>query len=442
MPIPDRINPEDYHYHVYDYDNSAPFALSDAMGLHNLRCYSLVLDLIYLAGEAMDKKIPNTALFPLVPYTAENRKIYVLHFGGDPNRRVLFTGGIHGRERIAVEIPYLIAEYLIKNYPDPADEKPSAKQQEIKNLVDNSQIFVAPMLNPDGHNYATKTDRMWRINRRILTAKNDFTEENEFSKEQWGYCQYFARQYKTPPEKKNDLIDGRNRYYFHPSQASAGVDLNRNFPGYMWGYETYGKGVDDKGEKVSFHATSGDPTVSKRHESYFGPAKNSEYETKAIMDLFTRFGPFLASIDYHSYSKMILYPELAKNDANVVRMAQCMRELTKIGKESKYKCGRPSDLLYPGFSSLMDYSYKRAPTGPSARKPYAFTIELDPEYGNEAVGFDLPEGEILNTFRKNIRGALALIACAGKDIDRDRTPLCCGQFADWQVFNRGNILPD
>ncbi|HKQ76137.1 MAG TPA: M14 family zinc carboxypeptidase [Blastocatellia bacterium] len=442
MAIPDRTNPTDYHYHVYDYEDSAPFSLSDAAGIQQLQFYSLVKDLNQLDLEAKDKNI-TSKLFSLYPYTAENREIYVLCFGGNSKRRVLFTGGIHGRERIAVEIPYLIAEYLIKNYPHPnAKQPPSAKQIVIKRLVDNRQIFVAPMLNPDGHKHATFDDRTWRINRRILTKANDFTEKNEFVPALQGNLLYRARQYKIPSELKYILTENRREIRFHPDDVSPGVDLNRNFPGLKWGYETYGTEVNNQGEKKTFLATSGDPRNNKAHEAYFGPSTNSENETRAIMHFFTQFGPFLASIDYHSYSKMVLYPEVAKNDGDVIRMAQCLRELIGNGALDSYKCGRPSDLLYPGFSTLMDYSYQSAPNGPLARKPYAFTVELDPEYGNEAVGFDLPEDEILTTFQKNIRGALALIACAGKYLVRVGTPQCCGQFANWNVFNHGNILPD
>jgi len=433
MPIPNRTTAAHYHYHVYNYAGSAPFQLSAAMGVagHQMQFYSLFQDLQQLVIEANAKNM-NAMLLPILPPTNPGRRpILVLRFGGGgPNRRVLFTGGIHGRERIAVEMPYLIAEYLIKNYPDPAAAAaPTARELVIRRLVDHRQIFVAPMLNPDGHTHATLHDRNWRINRRAFVRAVDFHLNNGYSIAAPN-LRYFANQHNPPPGAPSPRqID------FDPNNVTAGVDLNRNFPGPKWGYECYHH-VGNPPLRI----TSGDPVARvPERDTYFGPFVNSEPETQAVMQLFA-FGPFLASIDYHSYAQMILYPERARRDGDVKRMAQCLHWLIGDGAGNNYAYGRASQLLYPAFSSVMDYSYQTAPHGLLARKPYAFTVELDPALG-AAPGFNWPENQILNTFRKNIRGALALLACAGKYLVRIGTPQCCGQFANWDVYNHGNDLP-
>ncbi|MDZ7393684.1 MAG: M14 family zinc carboxypeptidase [candidate division KSB1 bacterium] len=95
---------------------------------------------------------------------------------------VLIMGCHHAREIITPEIVLYFMNYLLTNYgTDPY----------VTYLVDNRQIWLVPLVNPDGHAYVFTTDRWWRKNRR-------------------------------------DNGDG-----------SYGVDLNRNY-GYMWGYDNQG----------------------------------------------------------------------------------------------------------------------------------------------------------------------------------------------------------
>jgi len=69
----------------------------------------------------------------------------------------LFLGCHHAREWISVEVPLYIAQYLADNYDIDA---------EIKHLVDNCEIWIVPVVNPDGYEYSRTRDRQWRKNRR------------------------------------------------------------------------------------------------------------------------------------------------------------------------------------------------------------------------------------------------------------------------------------
>jgi len=95
---------------------------------------------------------------------------------------VLLVGCHHAREWLTLEVPYFIAQYLVEQY----DTDP-----EIKRMVDNSEVWIVPLLNPDGLEYSIHTFRWWRKNRR-------------------------------------DNGDG-----------SFGIDLNRNYS-YMWGFDDEG----------------------------------------------------------------------------------------------------------------------------------------------------------------------------------------------------------
>ncbi|HWK64213.1 MAG TPA: M14 family metallopeptidase [Rhizobiaceae bacterium] len=124
------------------------------------------------------KTKPDVAELIEIGRSIEGRPILALRIGdrrgGVP--KILFMGCHHAREWISVEVPFLLAKELVER----ADEAP------IANWLTSGEIWVAPMVNPDGHEYCRVQDRLWRKNRR-----------------------------------KND--DG-----------SFGVDPNRNY-GYMWG---------------------------------------------------------------------------------------------------------------------------------------------------------------------------------------------------------------
>ena len=92
---------------------------------------------------------------------------------------ILFLGAHHAREHLSTEIPLLLAKHLAENYD---------KNPEIKKLLDSREIYIAPMVNPDGAMYDIKGKKYksWRKNR----ANNN--------------------------------------------NGSMGVDLNRNY-GYGWG---------------------------------------------------------------------------------------------------------------------------------------------------------------------------------------------------------------
>ncbi len=70
---------------------------------------------------------------------------------------IVFTGAHHAREWISVETPLMLSDHLVKNYDSDAN---------VAALVDGAEIWIAPMVNPDGHVYSVSTNRLWRKNRR------------------------------------------------------------------------------------------------------------------------------------------------------------------------------------------------------------------------------------------------------------------------------------
>lgn len=96
----------------------------------------------------------------------------------DENEPVaVLLGCHHAREWISVDVPFLIARYLLENY---------GTDTLVTRLVDHSEIWIVPMINPDGHQYSVTTDRLWRKNRRNNGDGTFGVDLNRNYSYQWG----------------------------------------------------------------------------------------------------------------------------------------------------------------------------------------------------------------------------------------------------------------
>ncbi len=193
--------------------------------------------------------------------SGEGRDIWCFRVSDNPDvdedePEVLIDGMHHAREIMASEFPVMFAEYLAVNY---------AGDPEIAWLVDHRELYVVPIVNPDGfvYNESTNPDGggMWRKNRR------------------------------------------------NNGDGQWGVDLNRNYPLY-WGYDNSGSS----------------PYTSS--ETYRGPSAGSEPETQALM-AFVDGREIRTHDSVHTYSDLLLYPwgyssGPTRDDALFAQMAAVM----------------------------------------------------------------------------------------------------------------------
>jgi carboxypeptidase T len=101
---------------------------------------------------------PEMAELREIGRSVENRPIWALRLGerkGSPDK-VLFMGCHHAREWIAVEVPFRLAQDLVERADEP----------KIARWLSAGEIWVAPMVNPDGHEHCRTRERLWRKNRR------------------------------------------------------------------------------------------------------------------------------------------------------------------------------------------------------------------------------------------------------------------------------------
>lgn len=119
------------------------------------------------ALEALQRKNPDISKLEVVGKTVEGRDMIAIHINTTPEALVsgmsgkpgaIYMGAHHAREHLSVEIPLMLAQYLLDNRSDAT----------IAKLLDSRDLWILPMVNPDGAEYDISTGRykMWRKNRR------------------------------------------------------------------------------------------------------------------------------------------------------------------------------------------------------------------------------------------------------------------------------------
>ena len=133
-------------------DHLATFATAEAIAAYH-SAETLEQDLRQLAESQ-----PEIAELREIGRSLEDRPIWALRIGERraSEHKLLFMGCHHAREWVSVEVPYLLAEHLVNN----ADQPP------VRQWLQRGEIWVAPMVNPDGHEFSRNQDRLWRKNRR------------------------------------------------------------------------------------------------------------------------------------------------------------------------------------------------------------------------------------------------------------------------------------
>lgn len=209
--------------------------------------------------------------------TYEGRDIWLVklsdHVETDEDEpEVLLMGAHHGNEKPSFEvliyfINYVLERYSLENTDDDDDgqinEDPidgfdndndgltdeDASEERVRNVLDSTEIYLIPMVNPDGVEFD------WRKNR----------EPN------YG------------PDGESDEI------------TSYGVDLNRNY-GYMWNI------VNFFPENYFLEYITDETTWVYRGEEPF-----SEKETQAVKS-FVEDHDIQISLSYHDYGEFMLFP--------------------------------------------------------------------------------------------------------------------------------------
>jgi carboxypeptidase T len=277
-----RFNLETSRFYPFDRAGISP-----AGGLNGAYHSSLELETDL---RILERDHPGLAKVVEIGESLEKRKIYALKISGnvglDENEpAVLFLGCHHAREWISVEVPYLFGKHLLENY----DASP-----EVRDLVDHSQVWIVPLVNPDGLEYTVHVYRYWRKNRRSNT-------------------------------------DG-----------SYGVDINRNY-GYQWGYDNIGSSPEPASEVYRGQASFSEPETVAVRRLFL--SRNF----RAMIS----FHSFSQTIMYPwGY---INAPTPDETELNAV--ARTMSELMAAVRGTVYAYGRAAGILYATNGDTVDWMY-------------------------------------------------------------------------------------
>ena len=175
--------------------------------------------------DEMATAYPNliTTKAPISTFTTwEGRSIYWLKISDNPNtdepeKEVLYTAIHHAREPNSLMQTIFYMWYLLENY---------GTNPEVTYLVDNTEMYFVPMINPDGYiqNETTNPNGggMHRKNKRNVGTTNPGVDLNR----NYGY---HWNQAGTSPDVNNDTYAGPNAFSEPETQAIKWFCENRNF---------------------------------------------------------------------------------------------------------------------------------------------------------------------------------------------------------------------
>lgn len=220
----------------------------------------------------------------------ENRPIYMVKISDNPDvdenePELLMNALHHAREPMSLTQLVFFMWHLLENYnTDP----------EIKTLLNSTELYIMPCLNPDGYVYNQTTNPngggMWRKNRRLNSG------------------------------------------------GSYGVDLNRNY--------SYNYALNNSGSS---------PTQTS--DTYRGTAAFSEPETNAV-NLFCQQHQFVTTINFHSYGNYLIYPFESLNPNNNPELALHQQISGFLTQENGFKAGNAYQTVgYTANGTAPDWQY-------------------------------------------------------------------------------------
>jgi hypothetical protein len=280
--------------------------------------------------DAMAAQYPNliTVKAPISTFqTSEGRDIYWVKISDNPNTdeaepEMLYDAIHHAREPASQQQLIYYMWYLLENY---------ASSTEVQSIVDNTELYFIPVLNPDGYQYNCDQDPngggMYRKNRKPI---------------------------------------GSGQY---------GVDNNRNYD-------------YDDGSGSVWGTTGISMTISTNNDTYPGTGPFTEVENLA-MKWFCENHDFRMALNNHSWDNSLLYPFGYQNvqtpeNSTYVAISGMMTQYNGLGMVPKL-----SATLYPASGDSDDWMYG----ADLATKPRIFSFT--PEVGDDGFWPDINDIENL-----------------------------------------------
>jgi len=304
--IENKCLEKDAHYYSYD-------ELTDLLG-ELQRNYSNIFNYTSLGKTHLGKDIWLVKI-------SDNVEI------NESESEVLYTGGMHGNEKIGFQVTIYSLKAIVENYT--SINVNESFTMRIRHIVNNTELYFIPMVNPDG-------------------------------------CEAGTRK------------NGRNNSCILGKRLFRGVDINRNFD-YKWEefdkhpilYFILSKYTIIRNPLFDFWVF----TDGVGNGTYRGPYPFSENESIAIRD-FVENRSIITGIDYHSKGKKIVYPwSWTKNSPQDEQIFLSIAE--NISKINDFEILQGCNMYYT-FGSFTDWIY-------GEHNSIHFLFELDSIEGTPMV---------------------------------------------------------
>ena len=136
---------------------------------------------------ALANEFPKVVTLHEIGRSTQGRSILALRLTQPtPNLKpaILFDGNHHAREIMTPEVAFDVAEFLAKASVNASLEL----RNEVNDVLTQAEVWVVPMMNPDGNNIVWTSDSWWRKNAAVSQGKVTGVDINRNYTFQWGKC--------------------------------------------------------------------------------------------------------------------------------------------------------------------------------------------------------------------------------------------------------------
>lgn len=311
---------------------------------------------IYAKIDTMIMKYPTLVRRDTIGYSFEKRPLIVVKISDnvnkDENEPELFLHSLqHAREPMGMMQLMFFMQYLLENYN---------KDAQVKEIVNNREMYFMPCMNPDGYEYNRSTN------------------------------------------PNGGGLHRKNRNNTNGAITSIGTDLNRNY-GVDWGYDNIGSSPDPNSE------------------TYRGPSAFSEPELQAVRN-FVNGRKFILHVDYHTYSNVFIYPYGVPQNHNPQPLDEQKfygYSKTVLPRHNFFGVGTAPETVGYSVNGVSSDWYLVGDTAKRS-KIYSYAAEI----GSAADGFWPQRNKILPLAKEQLWHNFQLAYMAGSYVDdQDASPM-------------------
>lgn len=280
-----------------------------------------------------------------------SRALKIASGSGSGRDAVLFIGGVHARELINPDLLVNLALRLCQSYATNGDIVYGGKTWKagtVKALIDALDIFIFPLVNPDGRKWVQNPSgyAMWRKNRRVNAASScrgvDLNRNYDF---------LWSSGIGTSSSSCSDVFKG-------PGAFSEPETRN-----VRWLLDSYTNiecfiDVHSYSELVLYPWGDDDNQTSVPSQNFLNPAWNG---LRGMLG--SGYGEYIPVDDQNRF----------------IQAGNLMRDAIAAVRGRTYTVEQASD-LYPTSGTSKDYAYSRHLVDTSKRKVYAYTLETAREF--------------------------------------------------------------